>query len=34
MGLNPIFYIGDVVQLVERMFCKHEAVGSTPIVSK
>jgi hypothetical protein len=34
MGSNPIFSVGGVVQLVERMFCKHEAVGSTPIVSK
>lgn len=32
MGSNSS--IGDVVQLVERMFCKHEAVGSNPIVSK
>ena len=24
---------GDVVQLVERMLCKHEVIGSSPIVS-
>ena len=34
MGSNSISSVGDVVQLVERMFCKHEAVGSNPIVSK
>jgi hypothetical protein len=33
MGSNPISSVGDVAQLVERMFCKHEAVGSNPIVS-
>ena len=25
---------GDLVQLVERMFCTHEATGSSPVVSK
>ena len=34
IGSNSILSVGDVVQLVERMFCKHEVVGSTPIVSK
>jgi hypothetical protein len=36
MGSNPIAsgMAGDVVQLVERMFCTHEVIGSNPIVSK
>jgi hypothetical protein len=25
---------GNVVQLVERMLCKHEVIGSIPIISK
>ena len=24
---------GDVVQLVERMLCKHEVTGSSPVIS-
>jgi uncharacterized protein (UPF0548 family) len=44
MGSNPIssdavyldYYSlnGSVVQLAERMLCKHEAIGSSPIISK
>ena len=25
---------GDIVQLVERMLCKHNVIGSNPIISK
>jgi hypothetical protein len=34
-GSNPVggIYIGDVVQLVEPMLCKHVVVGSSPVVS-
>ena len=45
MGSNPIsseyllfrfvlFEKGGVVQLAERMLCKHEVIGSSPIISK
>ena len=44
MGSNPIssesfisiFFSlkGSVVQLAERMLCKHEVIGSSPIISK
>ena len=35
MGSNPISSVlfGDVVQLVERMLCKHEVTGSSPVIS-
>jgi hypothetical protein len=33
MGSNPISSDGDVVQLAERMLCKHEVTGSNPVIS-
>ena len=33
MGSNPISSDGDVVQLAERMLCKHEVTGSSPVIS-
>lgn len=33
-GSSPLFgIIGGIAQLVERMFCKYEVIGSNPIVS-
>ena len=32
-GSSPFFGIGGIAQLVERMFCKYEVIGSNPIVS-
>lgn len=36
MGSNPILsknYNGDIVQLVERVLCKHFVIGSSPVIS-
>ena len=35
-GSSPLFGInlGGIAQLVERMFCKYEVIGSNPIISK
>ena len=33
-GSSPFFGIGGIAQLVERMFCKYEVIGSNPIISK
>ncbi len=33
-GFESHFLRGDVVQLAERMLCKHEVTGSSPIISK
>ena len=34
-GSSPVVNkkFGDIVQLVERMLCKHEVIGSSPIIS-
>lgn len=29
----PLSAIGDITQLVECMLCKHEVIGSNPIIS-
>jgi small subunit ribosomal protein S14 len=36
LGSNPNTLInnGDIIQLVEFMFCKYTAIGSSPIISK
>ena len=32
-GFESHFLRGDVVQLAERMLCKHEVTGSSPVIS-
>lgn len=35
LGSNPNTFIkGDIIQLVEYMFCKYTVIGSSPIISK
>ena len=33
-GFESHFLRGDVVQLAERMLCKHEVTGSSPVISR